>query len=490
MKQTILTAALIIISLSNYAGTFQNQEDTIAFFVKAYDGLDLPAQIIHPASGASDKIIVFINGSTPYDEKGNMGPMVDDKGKAILIQQEFYVRFQDIMPAKGYSTVSMAKRSLVEPVKIPRPTLDELALDIAFLIDELKNQKFLTPRKELYLVGYSEGSTVASKVLGLLKEQPRACIFLGSAASSFDYNKSWEEWPQTAIYRKLKKWSDEQLKVEYEQWKDIVVALQNMNEETFEKEYKKSNPHGFGFAQWESFHIDKEVSNYYPEANIIDANIPVLICIGENDAAMPEKRAAITYHNLLDKGFRKATYVVIPEEVHQYNKFDVFGIIDCWISSDFSSTHFETSTADQVLIDKYAGLQQLNSELNKLPYTGSLKAALDFYNKAKSNKMNDPGKWFTLGIKLVGNGFTEEAFDAFSISNREGDMIQSGSLVWLGHLSDLKGNREQAVKLYKKALQVYPGFPIQHSHWNIYLSREWIEERIDSPFTMELLKVE
>ncbi len=69
-------------------------------------------------------------------------------------------------------------------------------------------------------------------------------------------------------------------------------------------------------------------------------------------------------------------------------------------------------------------------------------------------------------------------------------MLECGSLVWLGHLNDLKGNRDQAIKLYEKALQVYPGFPVQHDHWKIHLDEEWIKHRIDSPFSMDFIKAE
>lgn len=487
MKQSIIIIIFIVLILSGKTVFSQNQPDTIGFSVEAYDGLDLPAQIIHPASGASDRIIVFINGSTPYDEKGNMSPMVNNKGKSILVKQDFYFRFLEIMSAKGYSIVSMAKRSEVEPTKIPRPTLDELALDITFLINELKDRQILTAEKKLYLVGYSEGSVVASKVLGWLKEQPEACIFLGSASSAFDYTRPWQEWFRNDIYRKLKNWTDDQIKTEFEEWKEIVYQLQNMDEETFEKKYKNSKPNGFGFAPWESFHIDKEMSFYFPEANILDANIPILICIGDDDTAMPEKRARTTYQNLLDKGFTKATYRVIPEEIHQYQKFDVFGIINSWILSDFATTTFQLSQQDQHLIDKYADIQKIESEFKQLPYSGSPEEVLSFYQRALSSSLLDENTWFSLGVKLVGNGFLEKAYTAFSKSNKEGSPIQSASLIWLGHLNDLKGERELALQLYKKALKVYPGFPVQHSHWNIFLNEEWINNRINSPFTSGLL---
>lgn len=490
MKQiTFILLGIILLSFSAIISTAANlQKDTVSFMVTAYDGLQLPAQVIHPATGPSDKIIVFINGSTPYDEKGNMAPVYNDKGQVLLKKQDFYIRFRDFMPSKGYSTVTMAKRSFVEPAKIPRPTLDELALDVAYLIKELKTSNILTPGKKLYLVGYSEGSIVASKVLGWLKEQPEACILLGSGCSAFDFhNKTWRDWPRTAIYQKTKNWTDEQLQTEYDQWKDIVHQISNMDENTFETEFKKSNPYGFGFAQWESYYIDKESSHYYPEANLIDANIPVLICIGKDDTAMPEKQAESMYQNLVEKGFTKATFRVIPEEIHQYKKFDVFGIVDSWISSGFTSTDFKISPEEWAKVDEYAQQEKLNSAFNRLPYEGSSAAVLAYYNKVKGTSALEPARWFSLGVKLFGNGYIDEAWNAFSRANQPGDMIRSGALVWLGHLNDLKGNRKEAVKRYHQALELYPNFPVQHDNWHILLDENWIKERIKSPFTMKLI---
>ncbi len=490
MKQiSFLLLCIIFINLFPKISPGANlKKDTVSFFVTTYDGLQLPAQVLHPLTGPSDKIIVFINGSTPYDEKGNIAPVYNDKGQVILKKQDFYIRFRDFMPFKGYSTVTMAKRSFVEPAGIPRPTLDELALDVAFLINELKAKKILTPEKKLYLVGYSEGSIVASKVLGWLKEQPEACILLGSGCSAFDFhNNTWREWPRTDIYRKTKNWNDEQLQTEYEQWKDIVNQISNMDENTFENEFKNSRPHGFGFAQWESYHIDKESAHYYPYANLIDANIPLLICIGENDISMPEEEAGQTYRNLVEKGFTKATYRVIPEEIHQYKKFDVFGIIDSWITSGHTSTNFKISPEELAKMEEYTQHEQMISSFNQIPYEGASETVLEWYNKVKTSTTLEPVMWFSLGVKLFGNGYPNEAYNVFSRANHPEDMIQFGAQVWLGHLNDLKGKREEAVKLYRQALKAYPGFPVQHDNWHILLNEEWIKERIELPFNMEMI---
>lgn len=487
--KTTKTIFLILFLIPMILSGNPEKKDTTSFIVKTYDGLELPAQIINPAGDTPDKIIVFINGSTPYNENGKILALFNEKGQVLVQKQDFYVRFPDFMSARGYAVATMAKRSFVQPAKIPRPTLDELALDIVFLIQQLKSQNIYTKEKKLYLVGYSEGSIVASKVLGWLKEQPEACILLGTGSNVFDYhNKSWQDWPDGKMLRKLKNWTDEQIQQEFNEWKDIVMQLRNMDEDHFENEYKKSKPHGFGFAPWESFYIDREVNSYCPEYNLLDANIPLLICIGENDMAMPEKQAALTHQNLLNMGFTKATYRVIPEEVHQYKKPDVFGIINQWISSGFTSVE---STPNVEELEKTRWYEQQNERhktMTRLPYVGSPQEVLKFFLESQKLADLDPHEWFSLGVKLFGNNLHDEAYTAFSNAEKKKDMFRSPSLVWLGHLNDLKENRTLALSQYSEALKLFPGFPIQHDQWKMVIDESWINERIKQPFSMEMLK--
>ena len=134
-------ALLVIQSCSSYIiGTthhLNDLKDTLKLTVTTYDGLMLPAQLIKTENN-SKKILLFINGSTPSDEKGFQGAIWNDMGKMIPEKHEFYLRFIDIMSDKGYSVATMAKRSYIYPTKIPRPTLNELALDVQFFIQELK----------------------------------------------------------------------------------------------------------------------------------------------------------------------------------------------------------------------------------------------------------------------------------------------------------------------------------------------------------------
>ena len=127
-----------LMAFSQDAAFAQNESfspDTVAFTVKTYDGLELPAQVIKSGKPAA-KMILFINGSTPYDEKGNQWAGWDENGKLLKFKQDFYAKFLDIMSAKGYDVATLAKRSFVHSHNLPRPNLDELALDIRSFVME------------------------------------------------------------------------------------------------------------------------------------------------------------------------------------------------------------------------------------------------------------------------------------------------------------------------------------------------------------------
>jgi len=482
----IIIAIILLSSLtaSKASGQYQFKSDNILTLkVKTFDSLILPAQVINPYNH-NKKMILFISGSTPYDEKGNQGAFWNDKGKMIIEEQEFYVRFLDIMSDKGFSIATMAKRSFVYPTKIPRPNFNDLALDIQFFIEELKKTGLLKDEKDLVIVGYSEGSIVASKVLGILKKQPCACILLGSATLGCDCgSQSIEDFYMTDVLRRLKHWNDEQIKTEFAQLCQIREALLNMDEEEFENGYKNSKPFGFGFAMWESFYIDREAPLYDPVPVLLYSNIPLLICIGEDDINMPMTLAKKTYESLKEKGLDKITFRVIEKEVHQYNKHDVFPIIDTWLKSEFLSTDFILHKYDSLIIEKYAKAKELVNEISAIPYGGGYpERILACYKKAAESTKIDASTWFTLGIKLFADKYNDEAYNSFSNSADSTFAAYFASLVWMGHIKDLKNKRKDAVELYQKAQAAYPGFPVQHDNWNIVIDKKWIEERIKTPF--------
>jgi len=333
-------------------------------------------------------------------------------------------------------------------------------------------------------VGYSEGSIVATKVLSYLKTTPFACVLLGSGSIPVNYNEvSIEDFYLTDILRKANNWSDEQILTEIDQLAQMNDSIRNMNEAVFENEYKKSRPFGFGFSDWESYYIDKEYPLYNAAPNLVYANIPVLICIGDLDKAMPLKSARSTYEQLLDYGMKKATFRIIEDEVHQFKKYDVFPIMDTWISSGFTSTDFTLSAEDSLSIRKYEESKEIVREIASLSYYGDQpQKSILCYQNALESKYMDSMNWFDLGVKLFANNYQNEAFEAFKRSNQEEFIARFASLTWMGHIKDLKSERQEALRYYQLALLAYPGFPVQHDHWDIMIDKTWIEERIRQPF--------
>jgi tetratricopeptide (TPR) repeat protein len=233
---------------------------------------------------------------------------------------------------------------------------------------------------------------------------------------------------------------------------------------------------------WESFYIDGEGAFFDPVPSVLYANIPVLICIGENDEAMPMTSAVKVYERLKQMGMN-VTFKKIEKEVHQYNKYDVFPVMDAWLSSNFQSVEFTLQPSDSLLIRKYAAANELELEIGKVPYEGGhAEQIMKCYRKAAAEQTKDESTWFKLGIKLFANDLYNESFESFKRASGEDFALQFASLVWMGHLKDLKGQREESVALYRKALDVYPGFPMRHDNWKIVIDKDYIEARMKEPF--------
>ncbi|MFH1071069.1 MAG: alpha/beta hydrolase [Candidatus Glassbacteria bacterium] len=478
----MFSAAAVFFHGAAFAQTESPSVDTVAFTVQTYDGLELPAQVIRPA-GPTSKMILFINGATPYDEKGNQWAGWDENGRLLKFKQDFYARFLDIMPAKGYGVATLAKRSFVYSHNLPRPNLDELALDLHSFVIQLQERELLGNIGDLVIVGYSEGSIVATKVLGLLKKQPAACVLLGSGSLAFDYrNQTWDQWFMVDILRRDKGCTDEQIKKEYSEWSTMMNDLLTIDEETWENQWRKHPPFGFGLAPWESYYVDRELIFYNPTPNLLEANVPVLICIGQNDTAMPMVLARRTYDNLLKRGFQKAVFRVIDGEVHQYKKYDVFAVIDSWLESGGKTADFTLGPEDSVNLEKYAKLGDIKDSIAELSWEGGEpEKALACFRKARDGGLQDPNQWFNLGVKLFANGGYDQSLYSFSQASDTSFDVCFASMVWMGHLNDLLHRREEALTWYEKGLEHYL-FPITHSQWNLTIDRTWIEERLKNPF--------
>lgn len=476
MELKIFRNILLIITLLFCIQLNAIPGNEVTFMVSTHDTLLLPARFIK--GDADQKTLLFINGSTPYDEKGNLGAIWNDQGKIIMEKHPFYLRFMEVMAHKGYSIATMAKRSFVYPTRLPRPAFSDLARDIKSFIDALLLKRLIKDEKDLVIVGYSEGTIVASKVLSILKKKPHACILLGSASSKCDCtNQNIDTYRETEVLRRLKNYTDEQIRTEINKKCEIQKTLLTINEPEFERNFKNSA----GFAMWESLYIDREASFYDPLHDLVLANVPILICSGEDDMAMPMVSAKNTYERLKEKSNQQISFKVIEKEAHQYKKYDVFPIMDQWLRTNFRTTEFTLQKTDSLLIEEFTKANELINEIMAMRTANPDKAS-ECFSKATNTKLSDAMAWFKLGLTLFESGKSEEAFSAFEHATDTTFAVHYASLAWLGHLCDLKNSRNDAVAFYKKALSAYPGFPVQHDQWNIVLDTKWLENRITSPF--------
>jgi tetratricopeptide (TPR) repeat protein len=359
--------------------------------------------------------------------------------------------------------------------------LDELAIDIFFLIQEIKKQKFWNDTLEMILVGYSEGSIVATKVLGLLKIQPNACILLGSASGQVNYKTAgWEDWHMVEALRKVKGWSDDHIRAEYEKLRSFHAELLSIDESRFEMEWK--NQKKSALAPWESYYINKEIPFYDCIPNLLSANIPILICIGENDLAMPMLAAKRTYDALVENKYDKATFRLIDNEGHTYDKYDIYSIIDTWLHSEGKSTKVTLKPEDRLIISRYALSDSIRLLIRSLPWHGESETAIEFFQLAEENAFEHSHSWFKLGMVLFDNKLYAQSYVAFQKSITADNPARFASMVWIGHIHDLNSEREKAIQWYLRALEIYPGFPVQHDHYQIKIDSDWIQDRLDSPF--------
>ena len=125
----------------------------------------------------------------------------------------------------------------------------------------------------------------------------------------------------------------------------------------------------------------------------------------------------------------------------------------------------------------------MKNQIDKLEYTGEGNKALQLFNEAKTIKLDDSNfSWGKLGLCLYDGKHYTEALQSFKNDINE-NPTSYNSLVWQGHLLDLMNNREEAIKCYKQALEHWdPDFWVRHDQYKIKVDRNWIEERLKTPF--------
>jgi len=128
--------------------------------------------------------------------------------------------------------------------------------------------------------------------------------------------------------------------------------------------------------------------------------------------------------------------------------------------------------------------EELSDIISQLPWSSAGKDALKAYEKAISLKFDNIRSWFKLGLTLFDGGYYKESFNAFEklMELNPPQLTHFATLVWMGHLQDLFGNREEALKYYNEALKRDTGRTMRHDQLGMVIDRKWIEERLKTPF--------
>ena len=144
-------------------------------------------------------------------------------------------------------------------------------------------------------------------------------------------------------------------------------------------------------------------------------------------------------------------------------------------------------------------------KLDSLPWDNAGGEVVALYSEFVDEKVKVSDAWFTLGIKLVGGDYLDEALDSFercsNLSEQKIDPDYVASLIWQGHILDIRGRREEAISIYESALEFLEQFRnagfvsdfenmvfMRHDQWGIKLSYKWVKERVEEPFSEEMLR--
>jgi hypothetical protein len=123
-------------------------------------------------------------------------------------------------------------------------------------------------------------------------------------------------------------------------------------------------------------------------------------------------------------------------------------------------------------------------EVVKLSWVGSGEKAKEIYEKACEAGLTYGPHWFKLGLTLYDGKFYREGLEAFKKSGElsEETVYIFASTVWQGHICDLLGRRDEALKLYQKAKDMKFKGMIRHDQYGLLIDEKWVEERLKSPF--------
>jgi tetratricopeptide (TPR) repeat protein len=146
-------------------------------------------------------------------------------------------------------------------------------------------------------------------------------------------------------------------------------------------------------------------------------------------------------------------------------------------------TPFSTETL--VDIPAHPTAEQLQKVAEELNWTREGRTPLVIYEKTKGLTIESRGFWFKVGMLLFDSGYYPEAFVAMDKVSRMdiSELYKFTAYTWMGHLKDLMGEREEAIKYYNLALEHDEGTTMRHDQFRMKINRRWIEQRLKTPFT-------
>ena len=128
--------------------------------------------------------------------------------------------------------------------------------------------------------------------------------------------------------------------------------------------------------------------------------------------------------------------------------------------------------------------EELQKIVKNLNWKREGKTPFLIYEKAKGLNMEQRSFWFKLGMLLFDSGYYTEAFIAMEkVSRMETSKLYIfTAYTWMGQLKDLMGEREEALKYYKRALDHDTGDSMTHSQFRMRINRAWVEKWLKTPF--------
>ncbi|MHC4552541.1 MAG: tetratricopeptide repeat protein, partial [Planctomycetota bacterium] len=169
-------------------------------------------------------------------------------------------------------------------------------------------------------------------------------------------------------------------------------------------------------------------------------------------------------------------------------RHDQWGII---LTQQWIQERFETPFSEAMFIIPEEKKEFLG-RFKSLPWKNAGPDALQLYDDIAKSNLDDVKDWVHMGIKLVGSGYYDQAMDCF-IRGEQGGSTHSYlfcSVVWQGHLLDIQHNREKAIEKYSQALEMNDDEigRMRHDQWGIVLTKDWVQKRLETPFSEEMLK--